>query len=116
MNSADIISWAEGLWNVNSKIQQLNIVRLRPDNYVNFNKGIYNSAFVFSKRDKKLYSFVEGEYLSSNSFKVDEMNQDDLIYIGDFIKTHNGGNAVFSNMVVFFRDGEMGLFLIEQRK
>jgi len=115
-NIKEITLWSENLWDKNSKIQRLNIVRLRPGQYPSFIKVVYNTAFVFSRRNKELDEIVEGENLFACSMKTNEINQENLDYIEKFIESHNGGNAVFSSMVVFFQEDKFGVFLIEQRK
>ena len=115
-NREEIIKWTEDIWIKNSKIQRLNIVRLRPEQYPLFIKGAFNTAFVFSSRNRELDQLVEGEDLLACSIKTEDINQDDLNYIEKFIEKHNGGNAVFSSLVVFFKQDEVGIFLIEQRK
>lgn len=115
-NIKEITLWSENLWYKNSKIQRLNVVRLRPEQHPSFIKGVYDTAFVFSRRNKEFDELVEGEYLFACPMKTNEINQENLDYIEKFIESHNGGNTVFSSMVVFFQEDKFGVFLIEQRK
>jgi hypothetical protein len=123
LNEKDIVAWAEYIWQGHGNIQRLEIIRLRPDIHPIFNKDYRENVFIFNNRykivrqlDKRLNQFEkisEGNTFMVPCVKINEIISKEL---NEIEKEIYCSWSVFSKMVVVLKDGEIGLFLIEQRK
>ncbi len=122
-NEKDTIAWAEYVWQGHGNIQRLEIIRLRPDIHPIFNKDDRENVFIFNNRhkrfrklDKRLQQFEKisvGNTFMVPCVKTSKITSKEL---NEIEKEIYCSWSVFSKMVVVLKDGEVGLFLIEQRK
>ena len=119
MNNKQIIDFFNILYNENSKVNRLNIVKMRPEDFNLFPKGTLNTAhFLYSRKernvekDKGIGTLTEGQDMLIPSINLEEYNQYNLL---DICKNFLLNIDKIVDVTIFFKDNECGIFMIEKR-